>query len=359
MKKVEIHPEAVERVKKFTINDPQLGFGKYVCPIMIQGLYDNGEWHSFSLLPYGPIQLDPCTKVLHYGQEIFEGMKAFRHPDDNVYMFRPEMNARRFNHSAKRMAMPEIPEEQFLQCCDIITAYSHHLVPKRLGESLYLRPFMIATEVGLGIKPAKQFLFMIVASPSGAYFAGDSVKVYVERDDIRAAAGGTGSAKTGGNYAASLKSYKKTLEVGCDQTMWLDAKEHKYIEEMSGMNFFAIIDGVLHTPALTETILDGITRRSVIEITQFDKKPVVEERMNIDDLFKAIESGRCTEAFVCGTASVIAPISQFQTKDGSIYHLKEPQGPQAMKIRERLISVQAGRDEAPAGWLRPVPKLEF
>lgn len=359
MKKVEIHPEAVERVKKFTINDPQLGFGKYVSPIMIQGLYDNGEWQSFSLLPYGPIQLDPCTKVLHYGQEIFEGMKAFRHPDDKVYMFRPEQNARRFNRSAKRMAMPEIPEEQFLQCCDLITAYSHHLVPKRLGESLYLRPFMIATEVGLGIKPAKQFLFMIVASPSGAYFSGDSVKVYVEREDIRAAIGGTGSAKTGGNYAASLQSYKKTLEVGCDQTMWLDSIEHKYIEEMSGMNFFAIIDGVLHTPSLTETILDGITRRSIIELFQFDKKQVVEKRMDIDELFSLIKSGNCTEAFVCGTASVIAPISQFQTKDGSIYHLKDPHGPQAMKIRERLISVQAGREEAPAGWLRPVPYLEF
>jgi branched-chain amino acid aminotransferase len=359
MKKVEIHPEAVERVKKFTINDPQLGFGKYISPIMIQGLYDNGEWQSFSLLPYGPIQLDPCTKVLHYGQEIFEGMKAFRHPDENVYMFRPEQNARRFNFSARRMAMPEIPEDQFLQCCDLITAYSHHLVPKRLGESLYLRPFMIATEVGLGIKPAKQFLFMIVASPSGAYFAGDSVKVYVERDDIRAAVGGTGAAKTGGNYAASLQSYKKTLEVGCDQTMWLDSVEHKYIEEMSGMNFFAIIDGVLHTPALTETILDGITRRSIIEMFQFDKKQVVEKRMDIDELFSLVKSGNCTEAFVCGTASVVAPISQFQTKDGSIYHLKEPNGPQAMKIRERLISIQAGRDEAPAGWLRPVPKLEF
>ncbi|MFY7994648.1 MAG: branched-chain amino acid aminotransferase [Bacteriovoracaceae bacterium] len=359
MKKVEIHPEAVERVKKFTINDTQLGFGKYMAPIMIQGLYDNGEWQSFSLLPYGTIQLDPCTKVLHYGQEIFEGMKAFRHPDEKVYMFRPEQNARRFNHSARRMAMPEIPEEQFLQCCDLITAYSHHLVPKRLGESLYLRPFMIATEVGLGIKPAKQFLFMIVASPSGAYFSGDAVKVYVEREDIRAAAGGTGSAKTGGNYAASLQSYKKTLEVGCDQTMWLDANEHKYIEEMSGMNFFAIIDGVLHTPALTETILDGITRRSIIDICQFDKRQIVEKRMDIDELLKLVQSGNCTEAFVCGTASVVAPISQFQTKDGSIYHLKEPTGPQAMKIRERLISIQAGRDEAPAGWLRPVPKLEF
>lgn len=359
MKKVEIHPEAVERIKKFNITDTNLGFGKYVAPIMIQGLYDNGQWQQFDLLPYSTIQLDPCTKVLHYGQEIFEGMKAFRHPDETVHMFRPEQNARRFNHSAKRMAMPEIPEEQFLQCCDIITAYSHKLVPRRLGESLYLRPFMIATEVGLGIKPSKQFLFLIIASPSGAYFSGDSVKVYIEREDIRAAHGGTGSSKTGGNYAASLQSYKKTLELGCDQTMWLDAKEHQYIEEMSGMNFFAIIDGAIHTPALADTILDGITRKSIIELAQIDKRQVVERKMGIDELLKMVQEGRCTEAFVCGTASVVAPISQFNDKDGAIYHLKEPQGNIGMKIRERLISVQAGREDAPAGWLRPVPRLEF
>ena len=170
MKKVEIHPEAVERIKKYTISDHQLGFGKYVAPIMIQAVYDHGEWQRFDLLPYGPLQLDPCAKVLHYGQEIFEGMKVFRHPDESINMFRPEMNARRFNLSARRMAMPEVPEHLFIEACEVISAYSKHIVPKRLGESLYLRPFMIASEVGLGIKPSKQFLFLVVASPSGSYF---------------------------------------------------------------------------------------------------------------------------------------------------------------------------------------------
>lgn len=359
MKKVEIHPEAVERVKKFTINDPQLGFGKYVAPIMIQAVYDHGEWQRFDLLPYGPLQLDPCSKVLHYGQEIFEGMKVFRHPDDSICMFRPEMNARRFNLSAKRMAMPEIPEEQFIEACEVISAYCKHLVPKRLGESLYLRPFMIASEVGLGIKPSKQFIFMVVASPSGSYFAGDAVKVYIEREDIRCAPGGIGFAKTGGNYAASLNSYAKTIQVGCDQTMWLDSVEHKYIEEMSGMNFFCVIDGKVVTPSLTDTILDGVTRKSIIEIAKAEKFTVEERKVSIDEVLAAIKEGRCTEAFVCGTAAVIAPIASFMDKDLSVHEVKDPNGKISMQLREKLIAIQAGRTDAPEGWVYPVRDLNF
>ncbi len=359
MKKVEIHPDAVERVKKFTINDTQLGFGKYMSPIMIQAIYANGEWQRFDLLPYAPLQLDPCSKVLHYGQEIFEGMKVFRHPDDSIHMFRPEMNARRFNQSARRMAMPEIPEDQFLEACEVICAYSKHLVPKRLGESLYLRPFMIATEVGMGIKPSNQFLFIIVASPSGSYFAGESVKVYIEREDIRCAPGGVGFAKTGGNYAASLNSYAKTIKLGCDQTMWLDSVEHKYIEEMSGMNFFAVIDGKIVTPALTDTILDGVTRRSIIDIATGEKLTVEQRRLSIDEVLKGVQDGSCTEAFMCGTAAVIAPVASFLDKDGQVYTLRDAQGKISMQLREKLIAIQAGRMDAPAGWVYPIRELSF
>lgn len=357
--KVEIHTEAVERVKKFTINDTNLGFGKYVAPIMIQALYENGQWQRCDLLPYGPIQLDPCAKVLHYGQEIFEGMKVFRHPDESIHMFRPEMNARRFNQSARRMAMPEVPEELFLEACDVICAYSKNLVPKRLGESLYLRPFMIATEVGMGIRPSNQFLFIIVASPSGSYFSGDAVKVYIEREEIRSAPGGIGFAKTGGNYAASLNSYAKTIKLGCDQTMWLDSVEHKYIEEMSGMNFFAIIDGKVVTPALTDTILDGITRRSIIDIAMAEKIPVEQRKLSIDEVLHAVQEGRCTEAFLCGTAAVVAPVASFMDKDGSVYKLEHPQGKMGMLLREKLIDIQAGRSKAPEGWTYPVRNLDF
>ena len=358
MNKVEIHPEAVERVKKFTITDTNLGFGKHVAPIMIEAIYDNGKWQRFDLVPYGPISLDPCTKVLHYGQEIFEGMKAFRQPDDSIKMFRPEMNARRFNLSARRMSMPEIPEDQFLHACDVICAYSKNLVPKRLGESLYLRPFMIATEVGLGIKPSKQFLFIIAASPSGAYFSADSVKVYIERDEVRAAHGGIGFAKTGGNYAASLHAYTKTIDAGCDQTMWLDSS-HKYVEEMSGMNFMCIIDGVLRTPALTDTILDGITRQSILQLARHENIEVVEDKISIDELLQSVESGRCTEAFVCGTASVICPINSFLDKDKKVYVLKEGTGKVSLQLREKLIGIQAGRTDGPEGWMHTVKEISF
>jgi branched-chain amino acid aminotransferase len=358
MNKIEIHPEAVERVKKFTINDTQLGFGKYVAPIMIQAVYDDGQWQKFHLLPYAPLQLDPCAKVLHYGQEIFEGMKVFRHPDESIHMFRPEMNARRFNQSAKRMAMPELPEDLFLEACDLISAYCKNIVPRRMGESLYLRPFMIATEVGMGIKPAKQFMFVVVASPTSSYFSGDSVKVYIEREDIRCAPGGIGFAKTGGNYAASLNSYAKTMALGCDQTVWLDSIERKYIEEMSGMNFFTVIDGALHTPALVDTILDGVTRRSIIAMAKAEGITVVERKISIDEVLEGMKKGSCTEAFVCGTAAVVAPIASFMDIDKKVVAFKE-QGQMGMKLREKLINIQSGRETAPEGWLYKIRDLNF
>lgn len=359
MKKVEIHPDAVERIKKFTVADHHLGFGKYVCPVMIVSNFDKGQWQNLDLLPYGPLSLDPCAKVFHYGQEIFEGMKVFRQPDDSIAMFRPEMNARRFNLSARRMAMPEVPEEMFLEACEVISAYCRNAVPKRLGESLYLRPFMIATEIGMGIKPSKQFMFVIVASPSGSYFSGESVKVYIEREEIRCAPGGVGFAKTGANYAASLNSYDKTIKLGCDQTMWLDAIEHRYIEEMSGMNFFAVIDNVLHTPRLTDTILDGVTRRSVMEIARAENVEVIESRLSIDEVLKAVDEGRCTEAFVCGTAAVIAPIASFLDRDGKVHQVKDPQGKTGMKLREQLVGIQAGRVEGPKGWVHKVRNIDI
>jgi branched-chain amino acid aminotransferase len=218
---------------------------------------------------------------------------------------------------------------------------------------------MIATEVGLGIKPSKKFLFMIIASPSGAYFSGESVKVYIERDDIRCAPGGIGYAKTGANYAASLNSYAKTIKLGCDQTMWLDSVEHKYIEEMSGMNFFAVIDGQLLTPSLGDTILDGITRRSVIDLARNENINVIEKRITIDEILVAIKENRCTEAFVCGTAAIIAPVASFMDKDGSIHCFPESQGKMSMQLREKLVGIQAGRAEAPEGWLYPIKDVEI
>jgi branched-chain amino acid aminotransferase len=218
---------------------------------------------------------------------------------------------------------------------------------------------MIASEVGLGIKPSKQFLFLIVATPSGAYFSGESVKVYIERDDIRCAPGGVGQAKTGGNYAASLKSYAKTIELGCDQTLWLDSSEHKFIEEMSGMNFFAVIDGKVKTPSLTDTILDGITRKSIIEMCLAENIPVEEKKLSIDEILQAIKEERCQEAFVCGTAAVIAPIESFLDKDQKKYSVLEPAGKMSRLLREKLINLQAGRTLAPENWLHQIPEIQF
>ncbi len=359
MKRMEIRPEAVERIKKFSVQDQNLGFGKYMCPIMVRTDYKNGEWGPMELLPYGPLEIDPCAKVLHYGQEIFEGLKAFRDPEGNVNLFRPDMNAKRMNFSARRMAMPEIPEDMFIEACQVITAYSKNVVPKRAGESLYLRPFMIASEAGLGIKPAKEFMFVVVASPSGNYFSSSSVKVYVERDEVRAAHGGIGAAKTGGNYAASLQAYARTLDTGCDQTMWVDAIEHKYVEEMSGMNFFAVINGGLITPPISDTILNGITRGSLIELARKRKLTVSEERIAIDELFAKVKSGECNEAFVCGTASVLVPIASFRLKDGTTYHLKDADGKLSLELREELINIQGGRAQGPEGWVQPVPNVDF
>jgi branched-chain amino acid aminotransferase len=349
MYKIEIDQAAVEIALKHQITG-DMGFGKYMSPIMIECDFINGQWQQMKLVKYGPIALDPCAKVFHYGQEIFEGMKAYKNEEGEIYLFRPELNARRFNRSAARMSMPQISEEMFIEAARCITWCSRNLVPKRFGESLYLRPFMIATEVALGIKPANQFKFVVVASPVANYFKGSSVKVLIERQSCRAAPGGTGFAKTGGNYAAGLLASTKTLHLGCDQTMWLDAEHRKYIEEMSGMNFFAVINGELHTPTLTDTILEGITRQSIIELAKTHKYKVHERRMDVNELKEQINNGQCSEAFVCGTASVIAPINSLMEEHGETIMLKNPEGDVSQKLKDELLMIQTGRKMGPQGW---------
>jgi branched-chain amino acid aminotransferase len=219
---IQIDQAAVQLALEHKITG-DMGFGKHMSPIMIECDYIDGQWQQMSLIKYGPISLDPCAKVFHYGQEIFEGMKAYKNEEGEIFLFRPVLNARRFNKSANRMSMPEMNENMFIEASRCITWNSRNLVPKRFGESLYLRPFMIATEVALGIKPANKFKFLVVASPVANYFKGSSVKVFIERQSCRAAPGGTGFAKTGGNYAAGLLASTKTQNLGCEQTMWLDA----------------------------------------------------------------------------------------------------------------------------------------
>ena len=248
------------------------------------------------------------------------------------------------------MAMPEIPEEVFIKACQTITKLSQKFIPSASGSSLYLRPFMFATEATLGIKPSNEFKFMVLASPSGSYFKSGGLNVFIERQAIRACPGGVGTAKTGGNYAASLLSSTKAIDHGCQQTLWLDALTHKKIEEMSGMNFMCIKNKQIITPELTDTILSGITRSSVIELAKLNGFEVSERTILIDELIDGIKSGEITEAFACGTAAIITPIENFIEGNGKTYELPKLEGPTCIKLRNLLLDIQEGRKEGPKGW---------
>lgn len=343
---INISSEAKQAVKNFTIPE-ELGFGRVMAPVMLEANFENGKWSDMTIVPFGPISMLPTSKVLHYGQEIFEGLKSYRIKGNGPFLFRPDENAKRFNHSAKRMAMPEVPVENFVEAVKVFSKLCSEIIPRRSGESLYLRPFMFSTEEALGIKPSDTFKFMIVASPSGAYFSGGTISVLIERSAVRAAPGGTGNAKTGGNYAAALEAAIETKKLGHDQTLWLDAVTRKNVEEMSGMNFNCIIDGKLVTPALTDSILAGITRKSLLAIAPLLDIQIEEKKLTIDELIEAIKTGRCTEAFACGTAAIITPIHQIAEKDGTVYKLPSAPGPCSTSLRQALLDIQEGRREAP------------
>lgn len=338
---IDINAEISDILKNFKLPE-NLGFGSVFAPIMIQSDYQNGKWSKLEVKKYAPLAIDPAAKVFHYAQEIFEGMKAYKNDDEEVFLFRPEMNAKRFNRSAQRMAMPEIPEEMFIEANRVISDLCRAFIPTEIGASLYLRPFMIATEAALGVRPSQTYSFVVIACPSANYFKAPNVSVYVERTGARASEGGTGFAKTGGNYAASLQSFLKLKDIGCDQTLWLDAAEHKYIEELSGMNFFAIINNELHTPKLTDTILEGITRNSILELAREKGLKTVERKMDINEFIQDIKSARCTEAFACGTAAVLTPISKLVDDDGE-YPLSNPDGEISTQIKLDMLMLQSGR----------------
>ncbi len=353
-----VHPEVAKALENFSLPE-DLGFGHVMAPVMASCIYENGKWGQLELLPYGPISMYPNAKVLHYAQEIFEGMKAYRVGGLGPFIFRPQENHLRFNRSAERMAMPHLPLEIFMQASLGVTAYCSHFVPRRSGESLYLRPFMFATEEALGIKPSDKFRFMVIASPSGSYFSAGGLSVLIERFGARAFPGGTGFAKAGGNYAASLLAAIKTKQQGLVQTLWLDGREKKYIEEMSGMNFFAVIDNELHTPELNDSILEGITRKSIIFLAREAGIKVVERKMDIDELIADIKAFRCTEAFACGTAAIIAPIDFMADESGERYPLQQPEGKMSLKLREMLLAIQEGRTEDKYNWILKVEPKSF
>jgi len=338
------------------------GFGRIFTEHMVTMAYSEGKgWHDGELKPYGPLSLDPASSVLHYGQAIFEGFKAYRQPKTRgLATFRPYENAKRFNSSARRLAMPELPEDAFVEASDLLIRQDQAWVPGELGESLYLRPFMIATDAALGVRPSKDYLFLMIASPAGAYFQGGAkpVAVWITEDFVRAAPGGTGFAKCAGNYAASLLAQRQANQQGCDQVVWLDALEHRYIEEMGGMNIcFVYQDGAktrLVTPQLTGTLLPGITRASLLQLAKDLGYEAEERRLSVEDWQRDLARGAMTEVFACGTAAVITPIGTVKSRLGVWVVNGGETGPVTARLREALLNLQHGLAEDIHGWLHPV-----
>jgi branched-chain amino acid aminotransferase len=331
------------------------GFGVHFTDHMYVATWtpDRG-WHDARVKPYGPFSLDPASAVLHYAQEIFEGMKGYRHADGSVWGFRLEENAARMRRSAHRLALPELPEDDFLAAVEALVQVDSEWVPSGGETALYLRPFMFASEVFLGVRPAKHVTFAVIASPVGAYFSGGvkPVSIWLSEEFSRAAPGGTGAAKCGGNYAASLLAQQEAIEHGCDQVVFLDAVSHSAVEELGGMNLFLVqADGTIATPELNDSILAGVTRASVIDLAEKLGHKVDERRVTIDEWREGVASGDVVEAFACGTAAVVTPIGTLRWRGGE---LAMPRGESsvAMEIRSRLLDIQYGRAADQQGWMR-------
>jgi branched-chain amino acid aminotransferase len=337
------------------------GFGRYFTDSMFVARWSAAEgWHDARVTQYAPLQLDPSSAALHYAQSIFEGLKAYAQPDGSVATFRPDANARRFTGSAKRLAMPPVPEEGFVAAVDALVDFDRDWVPTGPDQTLYIRPYQLATEPFLGVRPANDYLFLVIASPAGAYFSRGihPVSVYVSEDYIRAAPGGTGGVKCAGNYAASLLAQEQAIAAGCDQVVWLDAIEKKYVEEMGGMNLFFVLgqgDGAeLVTPELTGTLLPGITRDSLITLAQDMGYRVTERRFSVEEWRRGVADGTVSETFACGTAAVITPVGEVKARTGDFTVGDGTPGPISMRLREALLDIQHGRVADTHGWLHRV-----
>lgn len=349
---------ASEQIRAEILADPKFGSAFTDHMVSIDWTAEHG-WHNAQVRPYETISFDPASMVFHYGQAIFEGLKAYRHSDGSIVAFRPEQNAHRMQASAKRLAMPEIPDELFLEAVRQLVAVDKQWVPEAGGEaSLYIRPFMISTEVGLGVHPANSYTFFVIASPAGAYFKGGikPVKVWVSDEYVRAAPGGTGAAKFAGNYAASLAAQAAAEQQGCDQVVWLDATERRYIEEMGGMNLMFVYgdgeDATVVTPALSGSLLPGITRDSLLQVAR-DLGYKTEERLiSYEEWRDDVASGALTETFACGTAAVITPVGHVVSDTLDFTINNNEAGEVTMKMRERLTSIQRGTVADEHGWIQ-------
>ncbi len=331
------------------------GFGVHFTDHMVAIDWDKASgWHDARVQPYGPLSLDPAAAVLHYGQEIFEGIKAYRHADGSVWTFRPQANGARLQRSAHRLALPELPVAEFVESLRQLVAADADWVPSAPETSLYFRPFMIATEAFLGVHAAAKAGYYVIASPAGAYFAKGvaPVSIWLSTDYARAAKGGTGAAKCGGNYAASLLPQQEAAAQGCSQVAFLDPVEGKYLEELGGMNlFFVFKDGRLVTPALSGSILEGITRSSILQLGRDRGLNVEERKVSVDEWKQGVASGEIGEVFACGTAAVITPIGELKGKGFAVGDINAPAGEVTMAIRKELTDIQYGRLPDRHGWL--------
>ena len=334
------------------------GFGQVFTDHMVSVRYaaDRG-WHDARVGAYQALSLEPATSALHYGQSIFEGLKAYHQPDGSVALFRPDQNAARFQRSARRLAMAELPAEVFLESIRLLVDADRDWVSKRPGESLYLRPLEFATDPFLGVRPSTTYLYLLFASPAGNYFPGPvrPVSVWLSTEYVRAAPGGTGEAKCAGNYAASLLAQVQAAEQGCDQVVWLDALHHRYVEEMGGMNlYFVRSDGRMSTPPLTGTLLPGVTRDSILTIGRDLGLDVEESPISTDEWEAGCADGSISEVFACGTAAVVTPVGEVKHAGGHFAVADAQPGAVTMKIREALLGIQHGTAPDPHGWMHRV-----
>jgi branched-chain amino acid aminotransferase len=354
----------MKEIKVYRTSNPKqkpdysnLGFGKYFTDHMFLMDYSSGSgWHDPRIVPYGPLPLDPAAMVLHYAQETFEGMKAYRSGDGRTLLFRPWDNFRRLNSSDNRLCIPPIDVDFAVEAVKTLLRVDMDWMPEEAGTSMYIRPFVIATEPHLGVRASNNYLFVIILSPVAAYYPGGMapVKIYVEDEDVRTVRGGTGEAKAGGNYAATIRAQIRATEKGYTQVLWLDGVHRKYIEEVGTMNVFFHIDDTVVTPVLSGSILPGITRKSCLEILRSWSIPCEERLISVDELKAALRSGRVREAFGTGTAAVISPIGQLAFGDETYDINSGATGPVAQKLYDELTGIQWGRLPDKYGWTTEV-----
>lgn len=346
-----VAPGVAEALKKFVLPET-LGFGPVNAPVMFSAEWRDKAWGPGTLIPYGPIEILPGARALHYAELVFEGLKAYQIGQKQPNLFRADENFKRLERSAVRLSMPPVPESLFFEALESVTKACAPFIPSRSGQSLYLRPFLFGTESGYLLRNSHTFRFMVIANPVEAYASG-SPTVAIERRDVRAAIGGVGAAKAAANYAASLRGSSAAMAGGHAVALWLDGAQHKYIQELSGMNFFAVIGGELHTPELDTAILPGVTRDSLIKLARHMGFKVHERLMDMNELLTQMESGQCTEIFACGTAAIVMPIAGLADSDGKLYRPRQV-NEVAARLRESLLAIQERRAPDPFGWVRVI-----